>query len=159
MPEPMNGVDRRRTLVAALVAQTGIDEALISALVSRFYADVRADALLGPIFAEHVHDWDGHLALLADFWSGVALMTGRFKGKPIQVHEPLGLQPKHFERWLQLFRKAAEMTCPPAAAAFFSDRAERIAESLRAGAARSGSVGVAVRQAPVAYTQSAVWSP
>jgi hemoglobin len=40
-----------------MAAASGIDDALISALVDAFYVRVRADAMLGPIFAAHIADW------------------------------------------------------------------------------------------------------
>ena len=125
----------REEIVAARVAETGIDEAMIEALVRRFYGDVREDAALGPIFAARVADWDDHLARLCAFWSSVALMTGRYSGRPMQAHMRLPVEAAHFRRWLELFRAAAAETCPPAAEAFFVDRAERIAESLQLGIA------------------------
>ncbi|MBV9509716.1 MAG: group III truncated hemoglobin [Caulobacteraceae bacterium] len=108
---------------------------MIRSLVHGFYADVRADDLIGPVFEAKVDDWDGHLAKLCDFWSSVVLMTGRFSGKPMQAHIPLPIGAEHFERWLALFRSAAARLCPPAAAELFVARAERIAESLQLGIA------------------------
>jgi hemoglobin len=56
-----------------------IDEAMIHRLVHAFYAKVRLDPALGPIFNREIGDgWDHHLAKLCDFWSSVMLMTGRF---------------------------------------------------------------------------------
>ena len=117
-----------------------IDEALIRALVHGFYAAVREDALVGPVFAARVGDWDEHLATMCDFWSGVALTTGRYKGRPMQKHVPLGLEQEHFTRWLELFEAAAARICPPEAASFFIGRARRIAESLQLGIAHASGV-------------------
>jgi hemoglobin len=124
---------RRHALVSDRVAATGIDEAMIEQLVHRFYGAVRADPVLGPIFEAKIEDWDEHLAKLCDFWSSIALMTGRFAGKPMQAHAPLPIEGAHFERWLGLFRKTAAETCPAPAAAFFIERAEMIAQSLQLG--------------------------
>jgi hemoglobin len=116
--------------------QVAIDEAMIGDLVQAFYGRVRADERLGPIFAAAVHDWDEHLAKLCDFWSSVVLMTGRYKGTPMVTHAALpGLAGMHFDHWLDLFRATARDRCPPAAAALFIDRAERIAQSLELGIA------------------------
>jgi hemoglobin len=136
-PAPSAEPTRREDIVAARVAETGIDEAMIRTLVHRFYGDVREDPVLGPIFGAKVEDWDDHLERLCGFWSSVALMTGRYGGKPMQVHMRLDvdLDRGHFERWLSLFRVAAAEVCTPAAAAFFVERAERIAESLQLGIA------------------------
>jgi hemoglobin len=134
-PPPSAEPMRREDIVAQRVAETGIDEAMIHKLVHAFYGKVREDAVLGPVFDAKVEDWDEHLAKLCDFWSSVALMTGRFTGKPMQAHMPLAIDAGHFRRWLGLFRETAAEVCPPAAAAFFVDRAERIAESLQLGIA------------------------
>lgn len=76
----------------------------VVALVHRFYARVRADPLLGPVFDRHVHDWDAHLAHLVDFWSALLRGTRRFRGAPMPKHMALpGLNPALFERWLALF--------------------------------------------------------
>ena len=112
----------------------GIDEALIATLVDRFYAAVRRDAILGPVFEARIEDWDAHLLKLQAFWSSVVLMTGRYKGRPMPVHAAIAeLSLDHFERWLQLFAETAREVCPPQAAALFIDRSERIAESLQLG--------------------------
>lgn len=45
----------------------------------------------------------------------------------------MGLSPAHFQRWLALFEMTAYEVCPADAAAFFVDRAHRIADSLQIG--------------------------
>lgn len=117
-------------------AAAGVTEAMIRTLVHAFYARVRRDALLGPIFNAAVKDWDEHLDKLCGFWSSVMLMTGRYKGTPMQVHAALpGISAVHFDRWLDLFRATARDRCPPMAASLFIDRAERIGQSLELGIA------------------------
>lgn len=117
-------------------ASVGVTEPMIRALVHAFYTRVRQDQLLGPIFNGAIEDWDGHLDKLRAFWSSVALMTGRYKGTPMQAHAALpGIGARHFEHWLALFRATAREHCPPEAAALFINRAERIAQSLQLGIA------------------------
>lgn len=129
-------VSARRELLAPGHA-AGVDEAMIRELVHRFYARVRADAVLGPIFDRIIGDgWDEHLAKLCDFWSSVTLMTGRYHGRPMPAHFRIeGLDATHFGRWLALFRLTAHEVCPPEAAALFVQRAETIAESFQLGLA------------------------
>lgn len=68
----------------------GVTEEMIHAVVHAFYAKVRRDPALGPIFARVIGDtWDTHLAKMCDFWSSVLLMTGRFKGTPMAAHARL----------------------------------------------------------------------
>ncbi|MET1028599.1 MAG: preprotein translocase subunit TatC, partial [Dongiaceae bacterium] len=55
-------------------------------------------------------------------------------------HLPLPIDADHFDRWLSLFEATARQLCPPAAAAHFIDRAQRIAESLELGIAGQNGV-------------------
>jgi hemoglobin len=116
--------------------EAGVTEPMIHDLVHAFYARVRGDDLLGPVFAAVVADWDAHLNKMCAFWSSVTLLTGSYKGTPMQAHAGLPqITPAHFQQWLALFRETAAQICPPDAAALFFDRAERIAESLQIGIA------------------------
>ena len=112
-----------------------IDEGIIEMLVHAFYAKVRSDPEIGPIFTRVIRDsWDDHLAKMCDFWSSVMLRTGRYKGQPIVSHMRLkAIQPQHFARWLTLFRLTAEEVCPHEIAILFIGRAENIARSLQLG--------------------------
>lgn len=120
----------RPEMTAAIMAETGLDEGILRELVHSFYAKVRRDAVLGPIFAARISDWDPHLERMVAFWSSVALMTGRYHGRPVPAHTPLPIDGAHFERWLGLFRETAREVCSPAGAAHVIERAERIARSL-----------------------------
>ncbi len=110
----------------------GIDAAFISDLVDRFYAAVRDDALLGPIFADRIADWPTHLARMKAFWSSVLHNSGSYSGSPMQKHLAIpGLERAHFERWLALFRATlADLARDPAAAPHVEERARMIATSL-----------------------------
>lgn len=132
---------RRARITAEIRDRTGIDEAMISVLVTAFYAQVRNDPLIGPIFEEKVDDWNHHLEKLCAFWSSVVLMTGRYHGQPMQAHLSLPIRAEHFERWLEIFEATALSVCPRKAADVFIDRARRIADSLELGiATRRGEI-------------------
>ena len=120
----------RPAMTAELVARTGLSEAQLSELVHRFYTRVRGDQVLGPIFEERITDWEAHLDRMVEFWSSVALMTGRYHGAPMPKHASLPVGWAHFERWLDLFRQTARETCTREGAAHVIERAERIAQSL-----------------------------
>jgi hemoglobin len=108
-----------------------IDEEMIGRLVDHFYARIRQDPDLGPIFEAAVEDWVAHRALLISFWSAVMLKSGGFHGQPVQTHRALpDLTRQHFEIWLQVFADSAAAVCPPEAAAQFIDRSQRIGASL-----------------------------
>jgi hemoglobin len=131
MTEAMDPTASARPVVTAdLMARTGLDDAMLARLVYGFYDRVRVDPMLGPVFAERIADWGPHLAKMVDFWSSVALMTGRYHGAPMPKHLSLPVEGAHFDRWLDLFRATAAEVCPPAGAAWVIERAERIATSI-----------------------------
>src|SRR5579862_2362512 len=104
MSLPVRGAPERRAEMASEIrARTGIDEKMIERLVRAFYASIREDALLGPVFASRIEDWEPHLQKMCAFWSSVALMTGAYHGQPMQKHLPLPIDASHFDRWLELF--------------------------------------------------------
>lgn len=135
----MESDERLRSVRVGPGVAVGVTEDMIRDVVHAFYAQVRRDPALGPIFNPAIGDgWDDHLEKLCDFWSSVLLMTGRFKGAPMAVHIRLPVaRPTHFARWLHLFRQTAESVCPPPAAALFVAKAETIARSLQLGIAAS----------------------
>lgn len=137
--------------------ETGIDEAMIDALVEGFYARVREDGLIGPIFAARIKDWGPHLAQMKLFWSSVALSTGVYQGRPMPKHLPLPIDARHFDRWLELFRETARDLCPPVAADHFIEPAERIATSLELGVAGWNRVTVPPGERYIRPTE--VWAP
>lgn len=136
----MTGAERREKITAEIVERTGITESMIERLVRGFYAKVRADAVLAPIFEARILDWEPHLQQMCAFWSSVALMSGRYHGSPMVKHLPLPIDADHFDRWLALFEATAREICPPDAEAHFVERARRIAASLELGIA--GGQGV-----------------
>jgi hemoglobin len=128
-------------VVAASLPARGsgpVTEADIRRLLDVFYDRVRRDPLLGPVFARAVGttdaDWAAHLARLADFWSSLMLRSGRYRGDPFSTHLRLpDLEPAMFDRWLALFGESCAELFEPDVADGFSERAQRIARSLRMG--------------------------
>lgn len=115
-----------------------IDEAAIKIVVHAFYARVRQDPLLAPIFATKIEDkaWPNHLDHIIDFWSSIFLKTGRFSGNPMRKHLTIdGLTPAHFTRWLDLFQETAEAVLLPEQSQTMHAMAQRIAQSLQMGLA------------------------
>lgn len=111
-----------------------IDRALISRLVREFYARVRRDERLGPIFDNAIaeDEWETHLQKLTGFWCAVMLKTGEYQGRPVPAHLKLkGVVEEDFAIWLRLFGETARDHCAPEVADLFVERAERIAQSLR----------------------------
>jgi len=124
-----------RTQKMADALASGIDDAFISQLVEQFYAAVRQDDMLGPIFTKHVMDWPLHLAQMKNFWASVMMESGRFSGSPMQKHIAVGgLDAAHFARWRALWDQTLTQNAPsPQVAAQFRKAAGRIGESLLTG--------------------------
>ena len=60
-------VRRKREEKRAEAHRIGINASFIDHIVEAFYAKIREDNLLGPIFAERVSDWPPHLARMKAF--------------------------------------------------------------------------------------------
>ncbi|WP_374376160.1 group III truncated hemoglobin [Dongia sp.] len=108
-------------------------EAQIEDLVATFYARIRRDPELAPIFERAIGaDWGPHLQTMCSFWSSVMLTSGKYKGRPIPAHLKVGgIEPQHFARWLSLFEATAHELFSDRLAAAFIERAKRIAESFK----------------------------
>ena len=142
----------RRAHVEALRARKraeaeaiGVDAEYISSFVERFYGKIRQDALLGPIFAERIQDWDVHLGRMKQFWRSVLHASGEFAGNPMVKHIAIpGLEERHFVHWLTLFYATLRELAPSDdATRLVADRARMIADSLLTGieTQRSGLSG------------------
>ena len=110
-----------------------VSEDGIRQLVDAFYAKVRINAELAPIFARAIPgDWQPHLTKMYAFWSSVMLTTGRYKGNPVSKHLVIpGMKPELFERWLALFDETCRELFDNDVSEAFRIKAERIAESLK----------------------------
>jgi hemoglobin len=81
----------------------------VSLLVRSFYAKVRVDAVLGPIFNGIITDWESHLELLTDFWETQLFLKRKYHGNPILAHNEVDakmnhtITPEHFGLWLNLW--------------------------------------------------------
>lgn len=123
----------------------GIDSGFVDLFVERFYASVRDDAMLGPIFAERIADWPAHLHRMKAFWRSVLFSSGEFAGNPMLKHMTIpGLEEAHFTHWLRLFYATlSAVERDPQATSMIGDKARMIATSLLTGIAvrRDGIAG------------------
>ena len=103
----------------------------VKQLVDSFYAKVRSDALIGPIFDDVARvDWDELLPKLYNFWEDLLFGTNNYDGRPFPPHMKLGLKPEHFERWLQLFFLTVDEKFTGLKAEEVKARALRIAQNF-----------------------------
>ena len=120
--------------IAAVPQLESITEPTIALLIDRFYAAIRRDPVLAPVFDAAITDdeWPEHLATMRRFWSSVMLTSGRYSGNPVAVHRAIqGLERPMFARWLALFETTVHDLFAPEPAANFITKANRIATSLQ----------------------------
>ena len=81
----------------------------IERLITAFYARVRKNTDLGPIFNSTVHDWAEHIQRLTDFWNANLFFVRAYKGNPHRVHRAVDkqfnytIEQYHFGIWLQIW--------------------------------------------------------
>lgn len=114
-----------------MAAQELCTEEEIHDLVHGFYAKVRQDAMLGPVFDAHIDDWDVHLAKMCQFWSSLLRGTATYSGTPMPKHVALpSLNAQMFTQWLALFEDTLRNVPNRPFAEKAIDFANRIARSL-----------------------------
>ncbi|MAP81283.1 MAG: globin [Aequorivita sp.] len=86
----------------------------VSLLVRTFYSKVRNDALLGPIFNNHISNWESHLELLTDFWETNLFFARKYFGNPMHAHIEVDKNMKgaitelHFGTWINLWHETID---------------------------------------------------
>lgn len=113
-----------------------ISEDSIKILVDAFYARIRQDRELGPIFDRTIgtseEEWQLHLETMYRFWSSIMLASGRFHGSPMQKHQALpAFDLGLFERWLMLFEKTTNDLHTKEIALQYQLKSQNIAKNLR----------------------------
>ena len=103
----------------------------ISRLLRHFYADVRQDPLIGPIFNAQIKDWNHHLEIIASFWETLIGGPSTYARPMPLKHLPIGLRKEDFERWLFLWQANCRAQLPRDVAKEMIDLADHIAHRLR----------------------------
>ncbi|PAF46603.1 hypothetical protein BKH41_08850 [Helicobacter sp. 12S02232-10] len=109
----------------------------IDKLMDIFYAKIRIDNTgLGALFNSRVgvsdEEWKAHKIKIANFWYGMLLGTGDYKGQPMKVHIDLPPFPRNFfTRWLELFDASLESIFEPDPKMQIMKRAEMIAQRFQ----------------------------
>lgn len=109
----------------------------IRSVVTQFYARVRLNPDLGPVFAAHVTDWQPHEDKIVLFWRNALLLDRGYDGNPMQAHAAAGnVETRHFGIWLSLFDAVLAKELPPHLAQAWSALAHRIGRGLSYGLPR-----------------------
>ncbi|MGO4916173.1 group III truncated hemoglobin [Pseudogemmobacter sp. W21_MBD1_M6] len=127
---------------SALPPRLPLNATEIDSVVALFYARIRNDAVLGPVFFNAIGDdadiWATHEAKIAAFWRNSILRERSYSGNPMQVHMGVkGIEPEHFDRWLALFSATCADVLPTTKAEGFAGLATRIGAGLKMGVAQS----------------------
>jgi hemoglobin len=111
-----------------------ITEASIAVLIDAFYARVRRDPALGPIFETAIAEdgWPEHLETMRRFGSSAMLTSRRYSGNQVAVHHAVtGIERSLFADWPALFTQIASELFEFGPASEFAAKAQRIAISLQ----------------------------
>ena len=103
----------------------------LSRLLRHFYADVRQDPLIGPIFNTQIKDWKHHLAVIASFWETIIGGPSTYARPMPMKHLTLRLREEDFERWLFLWQANCRAQLSSDVAKEMIDLANHIAHRLR----------------------------
>lgn len=108
----------------------------IELLVAEFYAKVKADEIIGPVFIEVAKvNWEKHLPIMCDFWENAILFTGTYQGNPMDLHthlhKAMPLLQIHFQKWNQLFINTVDSLFKGEKALLAKQRALKISEVLQ----------------------------
>lgn len=109
----------------------------IDLLMDVFYAKIRADENgVGDIFNNAVgtsdEAWTVHKKKIGEFWRGMLLGIGNFRGNPPQAHMNLPPFPKeYFDIWLGLFEESLNEVFTEMPAAQILQRAQMIAMGFK----------------------------
>jgi len=121
----------------------------IDGVVTEFYARVREDDVLAPVFFQSLPPqpkvWRVHEEKIAAFWRNAILFERSYNGNPQKVHgERDAVEVKHFAVWLALFDEVLKDKLRPEQAAAWSNLAHRIGRGLKMGVVQSRAAEGAV---------------
>lgn len=98
-------------------------------LVNKFYAYIKKDKLLAPVFALRISEdqWPIHLEKMYCFWGSLLLHNQKYNGSPFDKHIGLPIGGIHFKQWTDLFNKTVDELFEGEVANTAKERAANIA--------------------------------
>jgi hemoglobin len=120
-----------------------ITEEFVAQLLDSFYAKVRRDPDLGPVFDDIIRDrWPEHMQRIQSFWL-MALRISRGYHGPDFMYAHLRhatIQASQLARWLDLFEDTVREMAPADQHERFMRIAHAMAENLQIGLQRRNPV-------------------
>lgn len=101
-------------------------------LVATFYAKIRKDEVLGPIFNERITHWDAHLEHLTNFWVSSLFFANTYQGNPLTKHIEVdqsvenSINEHHFGIWLNHWIQTLDALFEGDKAAIAKNRARKM---------------------------------
>jgi hemoglobin len=115
---------------------------IVRNVIVAFYAKVRRDPILGPVFETIVGDhWDAHIEKVCSFWFYVTRLDRAYNARdfmPAHIKHPT-IRAELLPTWLCLFRQTAKELCTTEIANALIDIAERMAVSIEMSLTRRDS--------------------
>jgi len=130
VPEKIPVHPEGRTLYERLGGYDGLHR-----LVKWFYAKVRYDPLLEPIFNARIAVWSEHIETITQFWARATGGPSEWAGG-MGRHFFLELGPEHFAAWLKVWDENCRELLPTAEAEAMSALAHNIGDDLQRMLAR-----------------------
>lgn len=86
------------------------DKEDIKIFIDAFYARVRKDELLSPIFSQKIkeEEWPQHLERMYSFWNTVLFAQQDYRGNPFSKHATLPIGADHFKQWIKLMHETID---------------------------------------------------
>jgi hemoglobin len=122
------------------IASADIAEPLVREVMISFYADVRSDPVLGPVFREAIGDgdWSSHIEKVIGFWLTMLRIRRSYRVRdfmPVHMrHQHIRIE--HAPRWFALFDKTVDSLCAPKEAAAFRAIAAAMIENIEIALAK-----------------------
>lgn len=111
-----------------------ITRELVQRIMTEFYARVRRDDVLGPVFAGAIEDsrWEAHIAKVVRFWLMAFRIERNYKGRdfmPAHLKHPQ-IRSELAPVWLALFDETLAQLCSHREAEAFRSIAEAMMENV-----------------------------
>lgn len=118
---------------------TEISEALVTRVLDDFYAKVRRDPILGPVFSTIIgEDWTAHMEKIRRFWCSALRIRPGYEGRafmPAHLRHD-SIQASQMDRWMELFRETVAEDVDETQRAAFLRVAVSMSENLAISLAR-----------------------
>lgn len=124
--------------------ECGVTAPLVRDVVREFYARVRRDDVLGPLFEHAIGtEWDAHIERIVRFWLTATRLERSYDGSAfMRAHlQHRSIRAEHIPRWLARFDETLAERCSSAQAAALRDIATRMAENIEIGLERRDQPG------------------